>query len=67
MLELVVYENIKQGYKVVLPKNTNVRLPSKYSISIYTSPSQVEKGDKLKFVNWIGVSEEERMLWKDYL
>jgi hypothetical protein len=67
MLELSICEQINKGYKVVLPKNTTVRLLSKYSESIYKSPSQVKKGDRLKFVNWVSASSEDRRLWKHYL
>jgi hypothetical protein len=67
MLELVVCEKIRQGYKVVLSKKTNVRVATKYTSSIYTHPSQVKPKDQLEFIGWVGATEEERSLWESYL
>lgn len=67
MLELVVCQHIRNGYKVVLPINKKVRVASKYARSIYRSPSQVQEGDKLKFIGWVSASTDDRNLWKSYL
>ena len=67
MLELVVCQHIRNGYKVVLPSSKKVRVASKYARSIYTSPSQVQEGDKLKFIGWVSANNDDRTLWKKYL
>ena len=67
MVELVICNHIRNGYKVVLPKNMRYQVPPKYSSSIYKSPSQVKGGDKLKFIGWVSANDEDRMLWKKFL
>ena len=67
MIELVIYDKINKGYKVVLPKNMNVRLPSKYAKHIYTNPDEVKPNDKLEFIGWVSASNDDRSLWKKYL
>ncbi len=67
MLELVVCQHIRNGYKVVLPKSHSVRVSSKYQSSIYQSPSEVKEGDKLKFVGWVKASNEDRNAWMNHL
>jgi hypothetical protein len=67
MLELLVCDVIRSGYKVVIPKNQKVNLLSKYRGSVYTNPNQVKPHDKLKFVSWATATEEERMTWRGYL
>lgn len=67
MIELVICEKINKGYKVVLPKNVSVRLPSKYAKHIYSSPSEVMPNDKIEFIGWVSANEEDRSLWRKYL
>ena len=67
MIELVICEKINNGYKVVLPKNMSVRLPTKYVKSIYTNPSEVKPNDKLEFIGWVTANDEDRSLWRKYL
>lgn len=67
MIELVICEEIRKGYKVVVPKNTNVKVSASYSSCVYTSPRQVSPSDKLIFINWMKASEEDRSLWRNYL
>ena len=67
MIELLVCDEIIKGYKVVVPKNKNLRIASKYLKSVYTNPSQVKSRDRLKFIGWVYATQEERKLWKDYL
>jgi hypothetical protein len=67
MLELLICDVIRKGYKVVIPKNQNLRLAPKYMDSVYTNPSQVRSGDKLKFIGWTSANEKDRNLWKEYL
>ena len=67
MIELVICNHIRNGYKVVLPKNVKYQVSSKYSSSIYKYPSEVKDGDKLKFIGWVSANDEDRMVWKKYL
>jgi hypothetical protein len=67
MVELVICEHIRNGYKVVLPKNMSVRLLTKYNQGILKLPSDIKKGDKLKFVGWVNATDEDRSLWRDHL
>lgn len=67
MIELVICEYIRNGYKVVVPKNTHLKLLTKYASSIYKSPSDVKPNDKLKFVGWVSATEEDRIMWRAYL
>tara|TARA_Y100001970_G_scaffold265455_1_gene353039 strand:+ start:2537 stop:2746 length:210 start_codon:yes stop_codon:yes gene_type:complete len=67
MIELVVCEYIRKGYKIVVPKNTHLKILTKYASSIYKSPSDVKPNDKLKFVGWFSASEEDRKLWRSHL
>tara|TARA_B100000900_G_C20494684_1_gene681081 strand:+ start:277 stop:480 length:204 start_codon:yes stop_codon:yes gene_type:complete len=67
MIELVICEHIRNGYKVVVPKNTHLKLLTKYAPSIYRSPSDVKPNDKLKFVGWVSATDEDRNMWRSYL
>ena len=67
MLELVVCKLIDEGYKVVIPKNVNLRILKKYAVNVYTHPSEVKEGDNLKFVSWISASDEDRRVWRGHL
>lgn len=67
MIELVICNHINNGYKVVLPKTCKVQVTTKYMSSIYSTPSEVKEGDKLKFIGWVSASDEDRSLWKAYL
>ena len=67
MIELVICNHINNGYKVVLPKNTTVRLTPKYNRGIVSNPSELTPKDKIKFVGWVSATDEDRSLWRDYL
>ena len=67
MIELVICKHIRNGYKVVLPKNTMVRLPPKYNKEILSNPNEMKFGDKIKFVGWVSATNEDRSLWRSYL
>jgi len=67
MIELVVCEHIRKGYKVVVPKNIHLKIITKYASSIYKSPSEVKPNDKLKFVGWFSANDGDRNLWRDHL
>jgi hypothetical protein len=67
MLELLICSQIRDGYKVVIPKAQKVNLISKYRKCLYTNPSQVKPNDKLKFIGWANATESERESWKHYL
>lgn len=67
MLELLICSEIRNGYKVVIPKNQKVNLLLKYRKCTYTSPSQVKPNDKIKFIGWANATEEEREYWKGYV
>lgn len=67
MIELVICNHIRSGYKVILPKDLKVKLLPKYTKGIVSSPSQLKPTDKIKFVGWVSASKEDRSLWRDYL
>lgn len=67
MIELVICNHIRNGYKVVLPKNLIYRVSAQYGRSIYKYPSEVNPGDKLKFIGWVSANDEDRLVWKNYL
>ena len=67
MIELVICKHIRNGYKVVLPKNMNVKVLPKYNKEIVSKPSDLKPNDKVKFVGWVSASKEDRSLWRDYL
>jgi len=67
MIELVICNHIRNGYKVVLPKNMNVKILPKYSKGIIYNPSELRDNHKIKFVGWGSASKEDRSLWRDYL
>jgi hypothetical protein len=67
MIELVICKHIRDGYKVVLPKNMKVKILAKYSKGIVSSPSELKPNDKIKFVGWVTSSNEDRSLWRHFL
>jgi len=67
MIELVICNHIRNGYKVVLPQGLNVRILPKYTKWIVSNPSELDPNDKIKFVGWVSASKEDRSLWRVYL
>ena len=67
MIELVICRKINEGYKVIIPQNMSVRLPTKYMRHIYKSPSEVKPNDKLEFIGWVSANDDDRSLWRKYL
>jgi hypothetical protein len=67
MIELVICNHIRNGYKVVLPKNLSVKLLPKYAKSIVYNPSELSPQDKIKFIGWVSASDGDRSLWRSYL
>lgn len=67
MIELVICNHIRNGYKVVLPKNMCIKVLPKYTNGIVSNPSELKPNDKIKFVGWVSASSEDRSLWRDYL
>ena len=67
MIELVICKHIRNGYKVVLPKNMTVKVLPKYTKGIVSNPSELKPNDKIKFVGWVSASKDDRSLWRNYL